>query len=107
MTEDEYEEVKKKILASSPDEIEISVIDLQNGIIGIGKAIEEAIQPLLQSMEIVFDEYCLDYERPPEEIKKDIKHERNPMRLKQLQKELNSSYVYWRKKGKNNGITKS
>lgn len=100
MTEDEYEEVKKKILASSPDEIEVSVIDLQNGIIGIGKAIEEAIQPLLQSMEIVFDEYCLDYERPPEEIKKDIKHERNPMRLKQLQKELNSSYVYWRKKKK-------
>ena len=99
MTEDEYEEVKK-VLASSPDEIEVSFIDLQNGIIGIGKALEEAIQPLLQSMEIVFDEYCLDYERPPEEIKRDIKHERNPMRLKQLQKELNSSYVYWRKKKK-------
>lgn len=98
MTEDEYEEVKKRILASSPDEIEVSVIDLQNGIIGIGKTIEEAIQPVLQSMEIVFDKYCLDYERPPEKIKRDIKHERNPMRLKQLQKELNSSYMYWRKK---------
>jgi hypothetical protein len=97
MTDEENEELKK-ILASSPDEIEISVIDLQNGIIGIGKAIEESIQPLLQSMEIIYDKYYLDFERPPEEIKRDIKHERNPMRLKQLQKELNSSYVYWRKK---------
>jgi hypothetical protein len=97
MTDEEYEELKK-ILASSPDEIEISVIDLQNGIIGIGKTIEESIQPLLQSMEIIYDKYYLDFERPPEEIKREIKHERNPMRLKQLQKELNSSYVYWRKK---------
>jgi hypothetical protein len=97
MTDEKNEELKK-ILASSPDEIEISVIDLQNGIIGIGKAIEESIQPLLQSMEIIYDKYYLDFERPPEEIKRDIKHERNPMRLKQLQKELNSSYMYWRKK---------
>lgn len=97
MTDEENEELKK-ILASSPDEIEGSVIDLQNGIIGIGKAIEESIQPLLQSMDIIYDKYYLDFERPPEEIKRDIKHERNPMRLKQLQKELNSSYVYWRKR---------
>lgn len=95
---DEENEEFKKILASSPDEIEVSVIDLQNGIIGIGKAIEESIQPLLQSMEIIYDKYYLDFERSPEEIKRDIKHERNPMRLKQLQKELNSSYVYWRKR---------
>lgn len=107
MTDEENEELKK-ILASSPDEIEVSVIDLQNGIIGIGKAIEESIQPLLQSMEIIYDKYYLDFERPPEEIKRDIKHERNPMRLKQLQKELNSSYMYWRKEnGKNNGIVKA
>lgn len=97
MTDEENEELKK-ILASSPDEIEGSVIDLQNGIIGIGKAIEESIQPLLQSMDIIYDKYYLDFERPPEKIKRDIKHERNPMRLKQLQKELNSSYVYWRKR---------
>lgn len=38
MTDEENEELKK-ILASSPDEIEVSVIDLQNGIIGIGNAI--------------------------------------------------------------------
>lgn len=99
MTDEENEELKK-ILASLPDEIEISISILQNASVAFEKALEEAIQPLLQSMEIFFDEYCLDYERPPEEIKRDIKHERNPMRLKQLQKELNSSYVYWRKKKK-------
>ena len=30
--------------------------------------------------------------RTPEIIKKDIKHEKNPMRLKQLNQELNKSY---------------
>ena len=43
-----------------------------------------------------------DLPRPPEEIKKDIKYEKNPMRLKQLNKELNESYkAYKRKRGKN------
>ena len=36
--------------------------------------------------------------RTPEEIKRDIKHEKNPMRLKQLNRELNDSYKYWRKR---------
>ena len=36
--------------------------------------------------------------RPPVEIKKDIKHEKNPMRLKQLNKELNESYKVYKKK---------
>lgn len=36
--------------------------------------------------------------RPPVEIKKDIKHEKNPMRLKQLNKELNESYKIYKKK---------
>ena len=36
--------------------------------------------------------------RPPVEIKKDIKHEKNPMRLKQLHKELNESYKVYKKK---------
>lgn len=38
--------------------------------------------------------------RPPVEIKRDIKHEKNPMRLKQLNKELNESYKAYRKKGR-------
>ena len=38
--------------------------------------------------------------RPPVEIKKEIKHEKNPMRLKQLNRELNESYKVYRKKRK-------
>lgn len=40
----------------------------------------------------------LDLPRSPEEIKKDIKHEKNPMRLKQLNKELNESYKEYKKR---------
>lgn len=35
--------------------------------------------------------------RPPVEIKKDIKHEKNPMRLQQLNKELNESYKAYKR----------
>ena len=38
--------------------------------------------------------------RPPETIKKDIKHEKNPMRLKQLNQELNKSYKICRTRRK-------
>ncbi len=38
--------------------------------------------------------------RPPETIKKDIKHEKNPMRLKQLNQELNRSYKIYRTRRK-------
>ena len=38
--------------------------------------------------------------RPPETIKKDIKHEKNLMRLKQLNQELNKSYKIYRTRRK-------
>ena len=38
--------------------------------------------------------------RTPEMIKKDIKHEKNPMRLKQLNQELNKSYKIYRTRRK-------
>ena len=38
--------------------------------------------------------------RSPETIKKDIKHEKNPMRLKQLNQELNKSYKIYRTRRK-------
>ena len=38
--------------------------------------------------------------RPPETIKKDIKHEKNPMRLKRLNQELNKSYKIYRTRRK-------
>ena len=42
----------------------------------------------------------VDLCRPPETIKKDIKHEKNPMRLKQLNQELNKSYKIYRTRRK-------
>lgn len=48
----------------------------------------------------IFDKEELTLYRPPVEIKRDIKHEKNPMRLKQLNQELNESYKAYRKRGK-------
>lgn len=42
----------------------------------------------------------LPKERTIADVKKDIKHEKNPMRLKQLNKELNKLYKENKKKGK-------
>lgn len=36
--------------------------------------------------------------RPPSEIKKELKHEKNPMRIKQLNRELTESYKRYRRK---------
>lgn len=36
--------------------------------------------------------------RPPVEIKRELKHEKNPMRFKQLNRELNESYRQYRRK---------
>ena len=48
----------------------------------------------------IFDKEKKTLYRPPVEIKRDIKHEKNPMRLKQLNQELNESYKAYRKRGK-------
>lgn len=48
----------------------------------------------------LFDKETKTLYRPPVEIKRDIKHEKNPMRLKQLNQELNESYKAYRKRGK-------
>ena len=76
----------------------MNVEELQKELDELASRLRESIEPLVQSMEILFDKYVVDAERTPEEIKRDIKHERNPMWFKQLQKELNSSYLYWRKR---------
>lgn len=79
----------------------VSVCEIQEIMDEIIENLKPKIENVSKSMEIIFHD--LDFEnmeRTPEEIKKEIKHEKNPMRLKQLNKELNSSYVYWRKKKK-------
>lgn len=61
------------------------------------KAFEKAIEPVMEKFCDVAVELS-DLPRPPAEIKKDIKHEKNPMRLKQLNKELNESYKAYKRK---------
>lgn len=65
----------------------------------ICKAINEAaitIEKQLELLDVDFPD--LDLPRSPEEIKRNIKHEKNPMRLKQLNKELNESYKAYKRK---------
>ena len=60
---------------------------LMNCCVAVDDALEELIEMISKTYNI----------RPPEEIKKQIKYEKNPMRLKQLNKELNDSYKFYRK----------
>lgn len=79
----------------------MSVCEIQEILDEIIENLKPIIENVSKSMEIIFYDLDLEnMERTPEEIKKEIKHEKNPMRLKQLNKELNSSYIYWRKKKK-------
>jgi hypothetical protein len=64
------------------------------------KAVVESVAEVAEQIDDVFAELpdLPDLPRPPVEIKKDIKHEKNPMRLKQLNKELNESYKVYKRK---------
>lgn len=69
---------------------------------------EGLLQPVSESIattcEQLGDLELPDLSRPPAEIRKDIKHEKNPLRLRQLNKELNKSYkVCKRKRGRKDG----
>lgn len=76
----------------------MSVYEIQEILDEIIENLKPIIENVSKSMEIIFHDLDLEnMERTPEEIKKEIKQEKNPMRLKQLNKELNSSYIYWRK----------
>ena len=55
------------------------------------QAVSEALVSFAEKIGDIVEELP-DLPRSPAEIKKDIKHEKNPMRLKQLNKELNESY---------------
>lgn len=58
--------------------------------------VNDSLDKLIRELQALFETYNV---RPPEEIKKQIKHEKNPMRLKQLNRELNDSYKVYRKRG--------
>lgn len=78
----------------------VSNRDIQEvaGLVGeMMRAIEKAVTPVME----IFGDIAVglsDLPRPPAEIKKDIKHEKNPMRLIQLNKELNKSYKAYKRK---------
>lgn len=61
------------------------------------QAVVESVAVVTEQIGDVFAELP-DLPRPPAKIKKDIKHEKNPMRLKQLNKELNESYKAYKRK---------
>ena len=103
---DDEEFNRLKIIAEGNN---YSLVDLQDALKKMIDALSKMMEPVVESMSIINEDLeSLTTERTPAEIKRDIKHEKNPMRLKQLQKELNSSYVYWRKRnGWKDGTTKS
>lgn len=80
-----------------------AIAEISDSIIETAHKIAEASQKaadLMEPIELKFEEACskLKMTRPPSEIKKEIRHTKNPMRLSQLYKELNASYkIYGRK----------
>lgn len=62
-------------------------------------AFNEALATLsekIKRLNSIFSE-IQNLQRPPVEIKKDIKHEKNHRRLQQLNKELNESYKAYKR----------
>ena len=63
----------------------------------MAQAFSKAIAPVAEKIGDLFVELP-DLPRPPAEIRKDIKHEKNPLRLRQLNKELNESYKAYKRR---------
>ena len=82
---------KYEDLKDNSDVYRMSINELYETIAKSMMEITNRLSTLLDSGELY---------RPPVEIKRDIKHEKNPMRLKQLNKELNESYKAYRKRGR-------
>lgn len=67
-------------------------------VLSLSESMRKIVSAGIQLFENLYDIEKLP--RTPVEIKKEIKHEKNPMRLKQLNRELNESYKTYRKKGR-------
>lgn len=63
----------------------------------MAQALSKAIAPVEEKIGDLFVKLP-DLPRPPAEIRKDIKHEKNPLRLRQLNKELNESYKAYKRR---------
>lgn len=67
----------------------------------LGETMQEIVKAVAMNAEKIECELVEpeDMPRTPEEVKKTIKYEKNPMRLKQLNKELNESYKAYKRRG--------
>ena len=83
----------KQYLENNSDVYNMSVNELY-------ETIAKSMRAIINRLSTIFDEEEKHYYRQPVEIKRDIKHEKNPMRIKQFNQELNESYKAYRKRGK-------
>lgn len=66
------------------------------------KSFAEQVGQILENITLYAEQFKgyveLQGVRPPVEIKKELKHEKNPMRRKQLNRELTESYKHYKRK---------
>lgn len=94
---DELDERTREALQQAAAVLGMSVQEVVERCEALWQAVGEAVEVVAEQIGDAFAELP-DMPRPPAEIKKDIKYERNPMRLKQLNKELNESYKFYKRK---------
>ena len=75
------------------------VLERLNGSVNAFASVAKGIAGSLELYEEFFKNLKeLEGVRPPSEIKKELKHEKNPMRIMQLNRELTESYKRYRRK---------
>lgn len=86
-------------LANILDEGIAEVLERLNGFVNafdsLAKGVAGSLEPYAELFKNLKE---LEGIRPPSEIKKELKHEKNPMRIKQLNRELTESYKRYRRK---------
>lgn len=97
---EEMDERTQELLKQVAKSINMSVQEVVERCGVLMQAAREAVSAVAEQIGDAFAELpdLPDLPRPPAEIKKDIKYEKNPMRLKQLNKELNESYKVYKRK---------
>ena len=91
-----FEHEALQVAVVSNRDTQVAAIALKS----LGETMQEVVKVVAMAAEKIECELVEleDLPRTPEEIKKDIKHEKNPMRLKQLNKELNESYKVYKRR---------
>lgn len=75
------------------------VLERLNGCVNAFASLDKGVAESLELYAELFKNLKeLEGIRPPSEIKKELKHEKNPMRIKQLNRELTESYKRHRRR---------